>query len=310
MDIEGVVDRMDHVLSAGRTQALAVGVVAADARQVTCRGSVDGRAVTVRTSFYAASVTKQVIGLLLARLTVAGAAGVDDPVRRWLPELPDWVEPVRLRHLVHHTSDLPDVTDPTRSVPADNAEVIERLQRWTPVQPLEPGARYAYNNAGYVLLAEAVGRMSGRPVDELAAAELFRPLALRESRLGGPAVRIAGVPDPPGTIGDGGLWTSVTDLTNWLDACNRDCFGDRAQRVAETPGGLDAASPSGYAWGVRVSARPYGPIVTHGGSWGAWLAKTVRVPARRIAVAVLSVGGTDQAISDLGTDLAEALATR
>ncbi|MBZ2196097.1 serine hydrolase [Ruania sp. N2-46] len=107
MDTEGLVGRVDHVLSAGRVQAVAVGVVVDDAMEVICRGGVDGRAVTARTSFYAASVTKQVIGLLLAR-----AAGVDDPVRRWLPELPDWVEPVRLRHLVHHTSDLPDVTTP------------------------------------------------------------------------------------------------------------------------------------------------------------------------------------------------------
>ncbi|MBZ2196096.1 hypothetical protein KCQ71_08015 [Ruania sp. N2-46] len=80
--------------------------------------------------------------------------------------------------------------------------------------------------------------------------------------------------------------------------------------MAETPGGLDAGNASGYAWGVRVRARPHGSLVTHGGSWGAWLAKTARVPARRIAVAVLSVGGTEQAISDLGTELAETLAAR
>ncbi|WP_163543002.1 serine hydrolase domain-containing protein [Occultella kanbiaonis] len=309
MDTEGVARRMDHVMATGHVRALAVGIVVGDEGQVSCRGGVDGPAVTARTSFYAASVTKQIIGLLLARAVVAGAAGIDDPVCRWLPELPDWVEPVRLRHLVHHTSDLPDVTDPTRSVPTGNAEVIERLQGWTPVQPPEPGVRYAYNNAGYVLLAEAVGRMSGRPVDELAAAELFRPLALRETRLGGPAVPVPGSPDPPGTIGDGGLWTSVTDLTTWLDACNRDRLGGRAQRMAETPGGPDAGSGSGYAWGVRVSARPYGALVTHGGSWGGWQAKTVRVPARRIAVAVLGVGAPEQVISDLGTDLAQTLAT-
>jgi CubicO group peptidase (beta-lactamase class C family) len=309
MDTEWVAGRVERVLSTGGVRALAVGVVAADTREVICRGGVAGRAVTARTSFYAASVTKQIIGLLLARETVARAADVDDPVRRWLPELPDWVDPVRLRHLVHHTSDLPDVTDPTDMVPASNAEVIERLQRWTPLQPPDPGVRYAYNNAGYVLLAEAVGRMAGRPVDELAAAELFRPLTLRETRLGGPAVRVPEVPDPPGTIGDGGLWTSITDLTAWLDACNRAHFGERAHRVAQTPGGLDAGSPSGYAWGVRVSARPYGALVTHGGSWGSWQAKTARVPERGIAVAVLSVGGAEQAISDLGTDLAQALAT-
>ena len=130
---------------------------------------------------------------------------------------------IRLRHLIHHTSTLPDVADPTVRVPGSNAEIIERFRQSETVD-LEPGVHYGYNNAGYVLLAEAIARALGQPIDEVAA-ELFSGLGMSDTRVGGPAVRLEGRPDPPGTIGDGGLGTSVSDLARWLQACNAAAFG-------------------------------------------------------------------------------------
>jgi hypothetical protein len=63
-----------------------------------------------------------------------------------------------------------------------------------------------------------------------------------------------------------------------------------------------------YAWGVRVTPAPYGRVITHGGSWPGWLAKTVRVPERQVAVAILSVGAEERAVSDTGLRLAQILA--
>src|SRR5215218_11337399 len=63
---------------------------------------------------------------------------------------------IRLRHLLHHTSGLADVTAPSRGVPASNADVFERLQRRRQPALDSPGRRFCYNNTGYVLLAEVV----------------------------------------------------------------------------------------------------------------------------------------------------------
>jgi CubicO group peptidase (beta-lactamase class C family) len=76
------------------------------------------------------------VGVLLARVIVDRAADVDDLVLRWLPELPDWTGSVRLGHLIHHTSGLPDVTDPALGIPRSNADVIERFQRLQPFRAL------------------------------------------------------------------------------------------------------------------------------------------------------------------------------
>ena len=291
-----------------RADAIAIGAAVGDSTEFVCRGSLADEPVTRRTVFYGASVTKQIVGVAAARARARGLIAIDDSIVRWVPELPGSMEVIQVGHLIHHTSGLPDVADPAGGVPGSNADMIQRFQRLeTP--DLEPGVRYAYNNAGYVLLAEAVARSLHLPIAELAG-ELFTHLDLPDTRLGGPVVPLAGRPDPPGTIGDGGLWTSVRDLTRWLQACNEAAFGLDVQRLAESTTALADGSPLDYAWGVRVTASPAGRVITHGGSWDRWLAKTVRIPDQRVAVAILSVGAAELDISRTGTDLATAIASR
>lgn len=188
--------------------------------------------------------------------------------------------------------------------------MIERIQLLQPKSLPQPGVRYAYNNAGYVLLAETLTRIWKQTLSDLAAIEIFRPLALRDTRLGGPAVQVPSVPDPPGTVGDGGLWTSVADLTAYLMAANMTRFGAAVHHQAETTTRLADGEHLDYAWGVRITPTIYGRLVTHGGSWHNWLAKTVRVPERQVAVAILSLGATEQMISAAGTHLGEVLASQ
>ena len=300
---------LDATLSDITADAIAIGVAAGATRRFACRGAVAGRAVDPDTVFYGASLTKQVIGFLLARAVQAGEASATDPVQPWLPELPDWLAPVGLHHLLHHTSDLPDVTRPQPMRPRSNAEVIDRLARLSPRPRIAPGTRFVYNNTGYVLLAEVVARIAGQSVDALAAATLFQPLGLTAMRLGGEPVRVAGAADIPGTIGDGGLWTSNTDLTRWLMAMNDGTLDLGAVRRLETTGRLADGSSLDYGWGVRVTETPNGRRVSHGGRWDPWLAKSVRLPRQGIAVAVLSRGSRETVISETGFRIADVVAS-
>ena len=85
-------------------------------------------------------------------------------------------------------------------------------------------------------------------------------------------------------------------------------LGTATHDLAETTSHLIDGTEVDYAWGVRVASTPYGRLITHGGSWQSWLSKTVRVPDRQIAVAVLSVGAEELAVSETGLRLAETLA--
>ncbi len=128
------------------------------------------------------------------------------------------------------------------------------------------------------------------------------------SRLGGPpAARHSGLPAPPGTVGDGGWWTTVADLLRWLRAMNARALGDGVAQIMETPGRLDDGTPLSYAWGVTVSTRAGGRTFTHGGNWPGWSAKTVRQPGRGTAVAVLSCSGDVDRVSGTALALADRL---
>lgn len=298
------------VLGGIAADAIAVGVAVGPVRAFAFRGSLVGEDVGPGTLFYGASLAKQFVAALLVRTLWSADASPKDPVCSWLPDLPDWIARVCLHHLLHHTSDLPDVTDPQPEAPRSNREVIDRLHRTGPTPRIYPGVRFRYNNTGYVLLAETVATMSGCAVDDLATRTIFEPLRLAATRLGGQTVRLPGQPDPPGTIGDGGLWTSVTDLLTWLTAMNDGTLEAAVVGQLETPGRLNDGSVLDYGWGLRITPTPHGRQVSHGGSWASWLAKTVRIPGRGIAVAVLSTGGTETAISDAGTQLAALIAAR
>ena len=64
--------------------------------------------ITPRTVFDVASVNKQFVAALANMLALEGKLSLDDNVRKWLPELPEYERPITLRHLIHHTSGLRD----------------------------------------------------------------------------------------------------------------------------------------------------------------------------------------------------------
>jgi CubicO group peptidase (beta-lactamase class C family) len=289
---------------------IAIGATTGAATGFAGRGAVAGRTVGPDTVFYGASLTKQIVGFLLARAVRAGAVSAADRLRRWLPELPDWTAEVRLEHLLHHTSDLPEVTHPWLAAGEGNAVVIDRLRGLDPPPQIAPGTRFAYSNTGYVLLAEVVGRIAGRDIGTLAAGTLFAPLGLTATRLGGEQIPVADDLKVPGTVGDGGIWTSVTDQLRWLTALNDGTLDPGAVHLLETTGRLEDGSSLDYGWGVGITETPAGRRISHGGTWDPWLAKSVRVPERGVAVAVLSIGSTESVISDTGFRIADLLASR
>ena len=227
MDEESVRRLTSAALRNLRADAAAIGVAVGEFVEFACKGVLDNARAHPHTVFYGASVAKQIIGLLLAQAVVDGKLSADDEIVSLLPSLPLWTRSVQVNHLIHHTSGLPDLAEPGLGIPASNREVVERFQQFSATPYPRPGAAFGYNNAGYVILAEALATVLDRPITDVTA-EVFAQLELADTRLGGPAVSLPSVADPPGTIGDGGLWTSIADLTNWLRACNRNALGPAA----------------------------------------------------------------------------------
>ncbi len=284
----------------------AVAVRAADGSTAEACGDclVEDVEVGVDTVMYAASIAKQVIGILAAQQAVDGSIDTNHSVSRYIDGLPPWGSRVRLRHLIHHTSGV--VMDESANAVRGNDEVLSRL-RGASMLLTEPGSNFRYSNVGYVCLAEVLSCAGGQPVESLAR-DLFASLLMNTARLGGPMPGdLPGQQPPPATVGDGGLWLSTRDLRRWNDAMNDRALGDAAHALAEQPGELDDGTPLDYAWGIRIFEHQGRRTVSHGGSWPTWSAKAIRQPDAGVSVAILTTCEDAQILTAIALDLVDAL---
>lgn len=254
------------------------------------------------------------VGVLAARAVIEGELTTDAPVRHYLPGLPTWLDPVRVRHLLHHTAALPQPLTLATALGLssdfagwsrlDNAAVLAALGQ-VGGSAGAPGVKFSYDNTGYVLLAEVIAAVRGSAVSQLAREELFLPLGMTESRLGGAAVTVLPAVDPPPrTVGDGGLWTAGEDLLRWLKALNRGAFGTDVMALVQTAGRLDDGTALDYAWGMAPRCGPAGTAsYIHAGSWPGWAAMTVRNPSAGTAVAILAATDDEGLVSSLALGL-------
>ena len=226
---------------------------------------------TPQTVFDVASVTKQFIAAVANLLAQDGTVSLDDDVRRWLPELPEYAAPVTLRHLIFHTGGLRDYLNLFPLAGAGDYYSVSREQllammsrQRAPV--FAPGERYEYSNTGYMLLAHALERAAGKSIGELAGERIFEPLGMNGSLMYENRERI--IPrratgyhrDDDGGLrvvhnynfeiaGDGQLYTTVEDLLLWDDYLH----GADRPAIHEsmlTEGTLNDGEPIGYAHGT------------------------------------------------------------
>jgi CubicO group peptidase (beta-lactamase class C family) len=204
------------------------------------RGFADranGRPNTLRTRFGIASATKGLTALTVASLIESGELGSDTTLRSLLPEALPLVDPaVTIEHLLGHTSgvgdyldeeELDDVDDYVMTVPVHRLDAplayLPALDGYP--QKSRPGARFAYNNGGYVMLAIAIEVASGRSYYDLVQERVLDLAGMvdtgfeRSDRL--PAgVAIGYLEDgrsnvlhlPVRGAGDGGVYSTVRDL--------------------------------------------------------------------------------------------------
>jgi CubicO group peptidase (beta-lactamase class C family) len=259
-----------------------------------------------------ASVSKQFTAMAVMMLAERGALDYDDLVTHFLPELARSVPGVTVRHLLNHTSGLPDVGDLGIDRPdLTNRGVVAALAEGSPLAS-PPGTRYRYSNAGYVLLATIVERLSGRRMADFLATHVFRPLGMDstfvrdETPAVQPVVAMAydtfgqPAPDTNLTVGDGGVFSTVDDLYAW----DRALAGSSLVR----PSTLDAAfaapilpdgpSTYGFGWNVRVDHGT--KILWHTGSTGGYRSYIERRPAEQLLIVMLTNHGNTKRVDIAG----------
>jgi CubicO group peptidase (beta-lactamase class C family) len=266
-----------------------------------------GVRASTATNYRLASVSKQFTAAAILLLAHDGALSLDDPVRRWLPELPPATDRVTLRQLLTHTGGLVDYED---LMPADmrgqlsDADVLALLARADRTL-FPPGTAYRYSNSGYVLLGLVVERASGQGFAAFLEQRVFDPLGMAHTLLyeagRGPEVadRAYGYSSVNGrwlrtdqsptsaTRGDGGIYSSVDDLARWDAALYDDRLLDDASRaLAFSPHVRVTGEPyeAEYGFGWRIT----GETLWHSGESTGFRNVIVRYPRRHLTVILLT----------------------
>jgi CubicO group peptidase (beta-lactamase class C family) len=138
------------------------------------------RPVGPKTLFPLASISKPVTAVVFLRLVEAGEVLLDDPVVRFVPEFGRLgKESVRVKHLLTHTSGLPDALPNNEALRKRREGLPAFVRAACRLEPLfVPGTRVAYSNPGYLMLAEIAERVCGQPFHEVAERTVFRPSGL------------------------------------------------------------------------------------------------------------------------------------
>jgi CubicO group peptidase (beta-lactamase class C family) len=261
------------------------------------------------TMFYAGSVSKQFTAMAVALAIKQGLFGLDDDIRQWIPELPDYGTPITVRHLIHHTSGLRDINTlmeiaGRRDEEAFDNDAVLRIIARQKALNFKPGDEYLYSNSGYAMLALLVQRAAHKSYAEFANANIFKPLGMTATHFHTDLGRLIkhrafGYDGTkPGAIrlntpqneraGAGGLFTSVHELQAWDENFYTGLVGGRnVITQLETPGKLNDGTALNYAWGLEVGAYRGLPIVEHSGALGGYRAQIIRFREQHFTVALL-----------------------
>jgi CubicO group peptidase (beta-lactamase class C family) len=267
---------------------------------------------TPQTIFESGSVAKQFTAAAIVLLQQDGKLSIDDPVRKYIPELPDYGSPLKIRHLLNHTSGIRDwgtvmtLTGAGRGdrvITQDLAFDVITHQR---ALDFTPGAEYSYSNSGYNLLAIIVERVSKQKFPAFLDERLFKPLGMKNSSLRDDYTRIvpnrAQAYSRQGTgpwrlnmpfmnvYGNGGMLTTVGDWIKWNAMLDSKSLGAPLVDALETQGVLNDGRKIAYALGLEVATYKGLKDVSHGGATAGYQTFLARYPDNKVSIAVMCNG--------------------
>jgi CubicO group peptidase (beta-lactamase class C family) len=261
------------------------------------------------TIFEAGSVSKQFTAAAVLLLARDGKLSLDDPARKYLPELPDYGAPLTIRHMLQHTSGLRDWGEvagiagwPRGARVHTHAHVLDIVSRQKALN-FPTGSQWSYSNTGYNLAVVIVSRVSGKSFAEFSQERIFAPLGMTRTSwrddytriVKGRAIAYSATSGGfrmnmpfENVHGNGGLLTTVGDLLKWNENFVTPKVGDaQFVKLEQEPGKLSDGKPHEYAFGLFVREYKGVPEVSHSGSTAGYRAHLTRYPGQHLSVAVL-----------------------
>ncbi|MGQ0647279.1 MAG: serine hydrolase domain-containing protein [Gemmatimonadaceae bacterium] len=262
------------------------------------------------------SVAKQFTSAALALLQLEGKLSLDDDVRRYLPEVPDFGKTIAIRHLLTHTSGLRDqwgllglMGNPPTTQVHTLPLILHLVSRQRDLN-FPTGSAYLYSNTGYALAGLIVQRVTGQSLATFSQERFFQPMGMTKTQwrddykrvVPGRATAYERRPDGSyaqlmpftNVYGNGGLLTTVGDMLIWNVALSNGSIPGGKPLVAllETRQRLTGGQTIAYALGLVHSAWQGHRQIQHGGSTAGYQTYLTRFPDDDVSIAVFC-NGTD-----------------
>jgi len=276
------------------------------------------------------SISKQFAASCILFLRQEGKLSLDDPVSRFLPDLPHG-DSVTIRELLSHTSGYQDYwpqdyVPPSMLKPVDPRAILDR---WA-AKPLDfaPGTRWQYSNTNYVIAGLIVQTVAGEPFFEFLRQRILRPLDLESivnvdegkltesdptgyMRYGLGPLRPATSTGPGWIYAAGELAMTPRDLARWdISLAEATLLAPASYRELETEVRLKSGVGTGYGLGVDVGMLGGHRMISHTGEVSGFTASNLVFPDDSAAVVVLTNQDASSAASVISGRIARRLFAR
>jgi len=266
--------------------------------------------ITPSTIFHVASVSKQFTAFAVAMLVDQGMLSLDDPIQKYVSEVPDFDKTTTLRQLIHHTSGIRDQWELLAMAGwrLDDVITTEHILNMVKHQKdlnFNPGDEHLYSNMGYTLLAVAVERVTGQTFTDWTRENMFTPLGMtnthfhddHEMIVKNRAYSYAPVEEGGfkksvlsyANAGATSLFTTVEDMAKWAHNFENPRIGGRAviEQMHEV-GVLNNGEKLDYAFGLVIQDHKGLKTVSHSGGDAGFRSHIVMFPDQKLSISVLS----------------------
>lgn len=271
--------------------------------------------ITSTSVFDIASLAKQFTGLAISTLIQEKKINVNDDIRKYLPDVPDFGKTITIGNLLHHTSGLRDFPEALMAAGWNYSEVcsfedVMKLVKYQKELDFEPGTKESYSNTGYNLLAAIVEQVTGKSFVEWTAVNIFKPLGMNSSQfinysnvvIPNLATSYYGENNDYGkyhdvltAYGSSSMYSSLDDLSKWVIHFQAMVHSKNPVYMRIIEGAiLNNGGKVNYGYGVRLDERSGLKTIEHTGAWVGYRTNIINFPVKNLSLVILNNTGDNQ----------------
>ena len=266
------------------------------------------RPITTTTNFRLASVTKQFTAMCIMTLAGRGLLSYEDTLPKFFSDFPAYGRAITVRHLLNHTSGLVDyesLIPDSQTVQVSDRDCLELLKKVDSLY-FPSGTKFQYSNTGYAFLALVVEQVSGKRFPDFLKENIFDKAGMNttlafENGISTVPNRAYGYSYNDGqwirtdqsvtsaVLGDGGIYSSVEDMSRWgLALYNAMLVPAATQLAAWTEGKLNDGTSIDYGLGWRLETHRNVRHPYHDGSTMGFRNTIQLFPDQKLMVVILT----------------------